>query len=57
MVIMIHQLLLLACDKPRRIKLPNIPQLKLGDIRGYHQSDISQFFKPYIHYDRFSFKI
>ena len=31
--LIIHQIFLLARDWPKRVTLPNIPQLKLGNIR------------------------
>ena len=47
---MIHQIFLIARDWSERSKWLNIPQLKLGDTREYHLSDIPQFvnFKPHL---------
>ena len=40
---MIQQIFLLTCDWSKRSTWLNLPQLKLGDIREYHPSDIPQF--------------
>ena len=39
--VIIHQIFSFAHDKSRRVTWPNIPQLKLGNVRGY-----SPIFKP-----------
>ena len=45
MALIIHQIFSLARDWSKRLTSPNIPQLKLGNIRGYSPSDIPQFQK------------
>ena len=34
-IIIVHQIFSLACDWSKRVMWANIPQLKLGNIRGY----------------------
>ena len=41
--IMINQIFLFACDCSKTITWPNISQINLGNIRGYHPCDIHQF--------------
>ena len=42
---MIHQIFFWAGDWSKLITSPYIPQLKLGDIQGYHPSEPPQFSK------------
>ena len=54
-MIIIHQIFFRARDWPRRITWPNMPQLKLGNIREYAPGDIPQFSNFAIYVCAFSF--
>ena len=53
--IIIHQIFFRARDWSRRITWPNMPQLKLGNIREYAPGDIPQFSNFAIYVRAFSF--
>ena len=55
MGIIIHQIFFRARNWPRRVTWPNMPQLKLGNIREYAPGDIPQFSNFAVYVRAFSF--